>query len=477
MIEDAQYAPHLDINLNNNPLSEALRVELYTSTLLEKLTVNADVMANFWELPLFYQTTQLRQLTEIHIPASQTYFLYNKIMSLILFGYVKRNPFSAQMRGLGDKIAAAMRAGKYYGFSSESTYTAPSALVHGESGTGKTTVIRRTLKQIPQTIQHNSYRGKHFTKKQIVWLSFDLPPNGSPKAMVNNFIRAVDKALENDFEESYAKQWVDGNGKYSVDKLMAVMQNIAMQHCVGLVHIDELQFMLGYHKVKDSPSLQVLEALFNKISIPLLLSSTTRGVEIFNTLKADDHRLGHDITIVRRMLNDREFRLSPYPLESKSFERLFDALFPPGIILNDDTEQRDVFTKQFHKLSCGLPAIMTRLAHQFHETLVNILQQPENRHKYTTSFDVELLNKVFKNQFHLIEPALVALRAGNAATYESKVRDNDVKKAVYSNAEVQALEKAKRTQLSPQPKVLKFDDAPQEGIGLIESAFLKDKQK
>lgn len=472
---DADYQPHMDENLNDNPLTEAIQIELSQSALLERLTVHADIMTNFWDLPVIYQMTQLRQLTDIHIPAAQTWGLYVKVMSLILFGYVRRNPFSAQMRKMGDRVASAMRHGRQFNPSDVSGITtAPTALVIGESGTGKTTIIRRVLQQIPQAIQHQRYNAKHLTKKQLVWISFDLPPNGSPKAMVNSFLRAVDTALENDYDDSYAKKWTDDNGKHSVDKLMAVMQNITMHHSIGLVHIDELQFMLGYNKIKDSPSLQILEALFNKIGIPILLSSTRQGVELFDTLKAGDERLGHDMTTVRRMLNDREFQLKTHLPDSAYYSKFFDALFPPGLVIEGQQTEHQAFKKTFHHLSCGLPAIMTRLAHQHHETLLTMRQQASKQEKYHCTYDVKLLNTVFKTQFHLIEPALIALRAGNTARYEQKLRDNKDKIAVYSNAEKKAVDEADKAQLPPTMKVLKSADAPTEGLGLLIPKFIDD---
>ncbi|MDN2662640.1 ATP-binding protein [Psychromonas sp. 14N.309.X.WAT.B.A12] len=463
----AKYKQHIDTNLNDNPLCEAIEIELDKKSLLRKLTVTPKIMPNFWELPMIYQMTQLRQLTEIHIPAPEAAPLYYKIMSLILFSYVHRNPFSKEMRRLADNVASEMRKGHFYESNNDSLTTAPTSLVYGESGTGKTTVIRRVLSHIPQTIQHTSYQGKHFTTRQIVWVSFDLPPNGSPKAMVANFLRAVDTALGNEREESYTYKWVDTNARYSVDKLMAAMQNITVQHAIGLVHIDELQFMLGHNKIKDSPTLQVLETLFNKIGIPLLLSSTRQGVELFDTLKDSNSRLGHDMTTVRRMLNDRQFMLKAYPINHKNFDALFNALFPPGLMIEGIQPSNHTFKQYFHELSCGLPAIMTRLAQQYHETLVNLRQTPKNIERYQLTYDTSLLSNVFKNQFSLIEPALLAFRAGNNTKYEQALQKSANNKKAYSNTEVQHVDGENNKEAAQPPSVLKSHESPQHAIGIL----------
>ncbi|MGS0724658.1 ATP-binding protein [Shewanella sp. 0m-8] len=465
MIINAEYQTHLDENLNNNPLCEAIHIELNRKRFIERLTVIPVIQPDFWELPAIYQQTQLRQLTEIHIPVPQTWGLYSKMISMILYGYFHRNPLSKDMRMFNGQVADAMRKGQVFTHGNSGIHgpsTAPSALVYGESGSGKTTAIRRTLSQIPQAIKHTLYQGEHFKKTQLVWVSFDLPPNGSPKAMTANFFRAVDAALGT----KYTAEWSD-HGKFSVDKLLAAMQNVASTHCLGLVHIDELQFMLGYKKIKDSPSLQILETLFNKIGIPIIQSSTQQGVELFDTLKSSDHRLGHDLTTVRRMLNDREFKFSTHSQHSEYFNQLFDVLFLPSLAYGDLPDDTAEFKRVFHKLTCGLTAIMTRLAHMHHETLQSLLQNPDKAKSYHTTFDIQLLNRVFKNQFHLIEPALISLRNEQGGGLEKPLNNKSSVAEISSPSN----DHATKSGVAPKvvlPTVVKSADAPVEGIGHLE---------
>ncbi len=471
-LHKTNYIEHPDANLNGNPLSEAIQVEISKKNLYRAISHKSFIQKNFWELPEIYQQTQLRQLTEVHVPLPQTWNLYNKMMSLILFGYVRRNPMSKEMRMFNARLAECMRSGKMFNPGAQSGIgptTAPAALVKGDSGCGKTKGIRGILEQIPQVIVHTSYKGEHFKKEQLTWISFDLPPNGSPKAMTANFFRAVDNALGS----NYAAEWSD-NEKYSVDKLMAAMQHVASTHCLGLVHIDELQFMLGYKKIKDSPSLQTLETLFNKIGVPIIQSSTQQGIDIFETLKEGDHRLGHDMTTVRRMLNDRQFNFTTHLLDSEYFDELFNVLFPSGIIYGPKSKEIiKAFKAKFNDLSCGLPAIMTRLAHMHHESLMTLLQKTASESKSYSTFDTSLLQKVFNNQFGLIAPALVELRSGNRLAYEKSIRNSDTKKTTFSNTEMKKETKKSERTLST-PKVLKSEQHPQLEPHAVGSLSLDD---
>lgn len=438
-IIEANYQPHPDKNLNGNPLTEAISVNLNRQSFLDGITVKPEIQSDFWSLPQFYQMTQLRQVTGTHFPLPQTWSMYNKMLTLMIFSYVSRHPFSRYVVALKTRIAEQLREGKFAVGIPVGMTTAPTVLISGDSGTGKTTTIRTVLRQIPQVIQHTSYQGSHFRSMQLTWISFDLPPNGAPKAMANNFFMAVDAALGT----TYAAEW-SARHKESVDKHLSGMQQVALEHHLGLVHVDELQFMLAYAKNANSPSLQILESLFNKLGIPIVQSSTEAGIALFDTLDTGDHRIGSDMTTVRRMLNDRAFKFSNHKLESDYYQRLFDSLYPSALVVQpegiDQASLLEKFKVRFHQLSCGLPAIMIRLALLHHETLVTLLDKPEGERKGYHTYELNLLNRVYKNQFSLIDPALAQYRSGNKSEYESSIRA-DTHKSVYSNKEAREEQK------------------------------------
>jgi hypothetical protein len=191
------------------------------------------------------------------------------------------------------------------------------------------------------------------------------------------------------------------------------MQLAAQTHELGLIHIDEMQFMLNYAKSKDAPSMVVLEAIFNKLGIPMLLSTTTAGLKLFAPEYAPNGMA--DVTIARRMLNDREIQLKPLDKNSPQFQQFVKALFPREIMLNC-SELSPEFIDQFYELSCGIPAFMIRLAKQFHDLFVQRVHK--NGNLLDTTNDVKMLRSVYHNQFKLIAPALAALRNGQTGQYE-----------------------------------------------------------
>jgi hypothetical protein len=434
----AEYKPHPVAKYCGNPLTEALTI------IGDKITLLANVerkieKVDFWTLDPIYQQALLQGFEQIHIPTPQFGSLYNKFMSLLLHTYSQVHPFSAANQKNKYELASYTTDSKALWIRElqlTGRTTAPSIIVHGLSGIGKTTEIRTALSCIPQVLEHHNYNGRQYRQDQLVWISIDLPSTPSIKALALNFFLAVDNALGCTV---YYDEW-SKKANASVDKHLNAMRQIAMVHELGLIHIDELQFMLRYSKSKDSPTLQMLEALFNKIGIPIILSCTTQGLALFD-MSSSSTGLMQDMTTTRRMLNDREYKFDIHKINSPYFKALYNSFFPdflqwPGIALDED------FFKRFHFFSCGLPAIMARLAHMYHETHLQLRER--NSTKIPSC--VELLEHVYKHQFKLIDPALKQLRRNQAAQYEAAITNDGKEKASFSDSEKKQKNNKKKLQ-------------------------------
>ena len=443
---NAKYQLHPVSSLNGNPLTEAIPVCTDKEALRSQLTHIPDIGQNIWELPEVYQQVELKKLDCLHLPVPYVDALYNKFMSLILDGYSKYNPFSADVTRLQIQAAIAARDNDFLQGNLVNRTTAPSVLIHGESGSGKTTATRRALSIIPQVITHEHYQGKPFKQDQLVWLSFDLPSTASIKGLALNFFAAVDLALTT----TYYDDWKDKSQR-TVERHLGQMQVIALTHHLGLVHIDELQFMLEYRKSKSTPTFITIEALFNKLGIPIVLSSTSSG----RNLLLNDTK-SFDFTTTRRLLNDREYKLSIYRLGDSFFTEMFKALFP-RVLSTENNIPSDEFKQKFHFYTCGLPAIMTRLAFLHHETIIQLrARKPDKAQKYNTN-DINLLGRVFKNQFSLISGALQNLRTGNIEEYETAVTGVDRGRGCFTNKEITEDNKVSRKNTAKELELNKLD--------------------
>lgn len=397
--------------INGNPLIEALSF-LDKEELLEQLTRVPKFPENFLQAPLYAKEYMLKKLKKAHIPLPNLPDFYSTVTTLILERYSTYHPISAEHRRKQLQLADATINPKR-GVELLSCTTAPSTLVGGQSGSGKTTMIRSSLAMQTQVIEHESYKGQLFRQDQLVWVSFDLPSTASKKALALNFFKAVDTALGN---TNYYEKW-SKRSRQSVDSHLNAMQLIAETHHIGIVHIDEIQFMLKYSQGKDTPSLSSLEALFNKIGVPIILSTTTQGLALFDTANGENQFV--DMTTTRRMLSERQFTCKLHKADSLFYRQLFCALFPPQIC-TENKIPNSKFELQFHKHSCGLPFMMVRLAHLHHETTFRRLHKRQDGATKIKTDDIDSLNKTYDTQFRLIDKALENLRNGNELAFEKQ---------------------------------------------------------
>lgn len=458
----AEYRQHPVKKFNGNPLTEALFIHDDTEALMNKVTTLLEP-EDFWNISPPYQFAVLQDFASVQIPPAQCCFMYMKFAALLLNTYSKSHPFSPQHTHC--KYLLAQETNKLPAKFDKDLQLpmvthAPTMLISGLSGVGKTTAVRLVLYCFPQVIEHHNYNGKYYRQDQIVWISIDLPSTASIKAFALNFFLAIDQALG---IEEYYNAWSKKN-HMSTDAHLNGIRQAAKTHELGLIHIDELQFLLKYAKSKESPTLQILEALFNKIGIPMILSSTTAGLELF-AMPSPHSTVEIDITTTRRTLNDRHIELNVHARESQQFKQLFNAFFP-DFLQTPKTHLCAQFQDRFHYLSCGLPAIMSRMAHLYHETLVQLVDKKSKK----IPEPISLLEHVYNNQFKLIAPALEQLRLKNIRQYEAIIADNGKKKAAYSDREKRAADKCKQTIIPSVKKGGMFENNtalpidPQKGI-------------
>jgi len=425
-IEEADYKEHMDYSLNGNPLTESIHIILSHDEVREKLVEQPPIQENFWELPGFYKKTQLNELTRYHIANDICPFLYHKFCELMLCHYKYRDPFSADQVRLKTMLSECARDKTYVKptINLAGVTTAPSSLMHGPSGSGKTTTIRNSLSLIPQVIIHESYQGRPYKYPQITWLSFDCPATASPKALALSFFKAIDSALsKTDKPSVYAKSW-ENRERVGVEHLYGMMQSLAAKYNIGLVHIDELQFFLSYIKSPKSPSLQIIESLFNKIGIPVFLSSTTEGLTLFDPIETESGKIP-DFTIIRRMIDDREYELKPLKYGTKNFDDTFNLFFRAEVCIDGISPNED-FKKQFHYLTAGLQSAVARLARLHHETVImlNNKDNSSDKPKRLTG-DLSILTSVYRKQFHRMDYALSFLREGDVIEFDKQCPKTD----------------------------------------------------
>ncbi|MCO7250090.1 MULTISPECIES: ATP-binding protein [unclassified Pseudoalteromonas] len=438
LIEHAIYKDHPDEWLNQNPLIRAIQVKDWNQ-LNNEIPFVPELPENIHELSKVYQKTVLRRLSCINVLHPWSIELYEDIMSSILFGYVNRDPRKPELARFQRELSELSK-GKNKDAIYEKLIVAPlspltstnNAVVTGPSGSGKTTTIRRTLLAIPQVIIHPEFDNTPQRLTQIVWLSFDMPASDSPKGLALAFFRAIDMAIGT----NYYKDW-KGRKSESIEHHYAAIQLLILEYNIGFIHIDEMQFMLKFGSGRNSITLQAIEALFNKLSVPTMISCTPEGLKLFDAQPALSSPELDTITTTRRVYSDQIYVFELAPVDSELFENLFSAFFPQPLSRNPEGFSTS-FKIKVATLTAGLLAVITRLAQLYHRISLSIDDMDEE----------DLLEAVFIEQFGPLSEALKRLgETGNEKLLESLLVRDDSNNCIWVAEESESAPKQRREEV------------------------------
>jgi hypothetical protein len=144
----------------------------------------------------------------------------------------------------------------------------------GFPGVGKTSAVEEILQLYPQVIYHSHYQDHNFTRTQIVWLKLECPHDGSTKGLCVNFFQAIDSLIGTNYEENFTK------GRCTLDELMPDMARVASIHGLGVLVIDDVQFLSQAKSGGSSKMLNFFTYLASTIGVPVVLIGTYKARHI-----------------------------------------------------------------------------------------------------------------------------------------------------------------------------------------------------
>jgi hypothetical protein len=173
----------------------------------------------------------LQRLLQFFQPFGEHLQLYDAISTMLRSGYLDRNPFSpSYVRRFLSQDGEGERGSYVYQSS-----TAKSLTLIGISGSGKSSSVARSLDSfLPQVVVHSKYRGKDFSKYQIVYLRIESPFDSSLKVLCLHIFQTIDDLLGTEFTSKY------GNGYKSTNVMIPIIGKLMQNMGVGLLVIDEI---------------------------------------------------------------------------------------------------------------------------------------------------------------------------------------------------------------------------------------------
>jgi hypothetical protein len=270
-VVEASYLPPELPKFGGNPLIEALppiNSRMQAIKLMQRFPDYDDEMRL---LPRHLRTHAVMDLLRFFQPLPIHLRLEGMISRMLRDGYLSRNPMDPSYAG-----TLEMRL-QYFKSGQEAGHFAPTAAgfsILGMSGVGKSTGLCRVLHLYPQIILHSNYKGRNFTKAQIVWLTLECPKDGSTRALCLSFFEALDALLGTTYKKDFDRRWRNTN------ELSLAMPNIASRHHLGMLGIDEIQNLSVAKSGGVDEMLNFFVNLVNTIGLPVVLIGNYQAADL-----------------------------------------------------------------------------------------------------------------------------------------------------------------------------------------------------
>jgi hypothetical protein len=385
VIEASYSAPELP-KFGGNPLLETLplaNTQKQAAKLMQRFPDYSDEMR---QLPTHLRTHAAMDILHFIQPVPNHLKLEGMISRVIRDGYLSRNPMDPSYAGtLEERLQCFKNQQKV------TTYFAPTAAgfsILGMSGVGKSTALRSVLHLYPQIILHKHYKGRNFTKAQIVWLTLQCPKDGSTRGLCLNFFEALDALLGTNYKKDFDKRW------RSTNEMSLAMANIAARHHVGLLGIDEIQHLNAAKSGGADEMLNFFVSLINNIGLPVILIGTYEAASLLGgTFRQARRGSGQGDLMWNWMEYDEEWRFFVETLWRLQYVKKKCPL-TPGL------------SSTLHEVSYGVIDLAIRIY------LAAQIRAMETRAEVITE---GLLRSAYRDDFKLLSRIVEVLRSGDSA--------------------------------------------------------------
>lgn len=272
--------------------------------------------------------------------------------------------------------------------------TAKSTLIVGVSGCGKTTAVHTALNLFDQVIIHEEYKGRPFTRKQLVYVKFDCSEDGSLSRLCRNFFEAVDEALGTNYTDKYALT------TKNISELLFRMHRVAIEHAIGLLVIDEIQNIAICRDDKERMEvLNFIVGLSNNVGIPTIFIGTPEIYKLCDTR----------VAVIRRLISDEEIVFNRMEETSSEWESFITNLWEYQ------------YLKTYTPLTDKLKALMYKHTQGIVAEVVTLYVNIQNEALYTASQKItaKLINLVAKNRhgMYLVNRAIESKEKKDKSKY------------------------------------------------------------
>lgn len=367
-----------------NPFISALPPIKDTRSAIASLEIMPPIDERELNLPPHIRVHAVQRLiTRFFQPTAEHVRLEQRFSMLIRQSYIGRNPANASFqKHLNNGFDRIVSKNVDLPVKNDAYSTATGFSIVGPSGCGKTSAILRSLSDYPLAIFHPDL---HII--QIPWLKLECPRNGSLVELCYRFFRAVDQRIGTGYFETYCRPRV------GVDSLISEMAQIANLHAIGVLIIDEIQFLSRVRSGGDQAMLKFFVTLTNSIGVPVVLVGTPAARALFAT----DFKMAKRTTGLGSVFWDR------LP-QGEGWNKLIKRLWKYQWLTNKEVLTQEIIDT-FYDLSQGVIDVLVKL--------YVLAQWRAMTLRVESPITIGLLKSVYTDELKPVHKMLAALRSGN----------------------------------------------------------------
>lgn len=383
---EADYKEQVIPDYRGNPFIEALPNLFSTQEIIEKLASYPTYNKEERLLDSHYRMHMIDRLFQVFQPLPMVMRLEKNISQAIRWGYISRNAF-------GNKLAQGFHT-DYHSPNSISvekegeffSSTLGFSLI-GISGIGKTSSLQRILRLYPQIIVHSEYKGEPFSTYQVVYLKLECPFDGSIKGLLYEFFAEIDRLLGTNYYEKVMR------AKASTDAMLTMANQIVRNCNLGLLVIDEIQHLSTAKSGGSQKMLNFFVNLVNNVGVPVILVGTPAAIKVFQEEFRQARRCsgsGGDM-VCDRLQKDEVWKLFLNSIWRYQWTKKVTIL---------TMELSDVLYEETQ----GIPDLVKKLYATAQEHAISMGKE---------EVTAEIIKKVAKENFKLVQPMITALKTNN----------------------------------------------------------------
>jgi hypothetical protein len=231
----------------------------------------------FFSRSLEHRIEAIHDIDDVFVPLSIHRRELQSTMALVRRGYLHRNPSNPKVMAHIYRCATATeeewrsgKAVKLLTSMSPSGGAAMGRLLHGPTGSGKTTLVKRISSYVgTEPIVHEKIAGKRCRVPQLPMISIQCEAATDLKAMVRMVLEQFDIALDTDYarvsQREQSPLWV----------YMSQLYRAATTNFLGLLVIDDLQRLKALDE-RTEATLQLFSTFMQCTGIPVLSVGTNK---------------------------------------------------------------------------------------------------------------------------------------------------------------------------------------------------------